>query len=268
MRASHFPTVALGSQDVSTGTGRIVVEPGSEPIYLVVATFRPVIWRVSGAVERLERVVLAATSTGPNRGLPDEVPLAGITGVSRERVDFAKDNSCLRYFYEVPSAAAAAAAASVRAATGKEPSVAARYAVDEFLVPSGQIRNVGSASSKTRLVIEVPGGNTLLVDRAGNVAVEARTKRLQNEMLRFNPGGVVEIDPDSVVAIAPVMPYEVLPQEAGLMQLVDSGALTRIQSGEYIIREKIQFPAGLFGASSVKFLLLAGVPRPEGNPGN
>lgn len=35
-----------------------------------------------------------------------------------------------------------------------------------------------------------------------------------------------------------------------------------------MINKKIRFPAGLAGAHSVKFLLLRGVPKPDGNPGH
>lgn len=57
-----------------------------------------------------------------------------------------------------------------------------------------------------------------------------------------------------------------LPQQAGLIQLVQQGALTQNSSGEFPIHRKIRFPAGLAGAHSVKFLLLRGVPLPDGDP--
>ncbi|HEY0300639.1 MAG TPA: hypothetical protein VGC36_04875, partial [Rhizomicrobium sp.] len=86
------------------------------------------------------------------------------------------------------------------------------------------------------------------------------------DLQRFSPGGVVAIDPAAVVSPAVAEPYEVLPQQAGLIQLVQKGAITRNRSGEYLIREKIRFPAGLAGAHSVKFLLLRDVPEPDGDP--
>jgi hypothetical protein len=62
--------------------------------------------------------------------------------------------------------------------------------------------------------------------------------------------------------------YQVLPYQAGLIQLLQSGALKRVGNGEYLIQEKIRLPAGLYGGYSVKFLLLRGVPKPDGDPGH
>jgi hypothetical protein len=53
-----------------------------------------------------------------------------------------------------------------------------------------------------------------------------------------------------------------------LSQLLKSGVLTRNGQGEYLINKKMRFPAGLTGAHSAKFLLLRGVPKPEGQPGH
>jgi hypothetical protein len=60
----------------------------------------------------------------------------------------------------------------------------------------------------------------------------------------------------------------VLPEEAGLVQLVAAGDIARNRLGEYLIKKKIRFPAGLYGGHSVKFLLLRGVPTPDGDPGH
>ena len=66
--ADSLSTTTIGSQEVAVGTGTITVQPGSAPIYLVVASFRPTIWRFSGAVERIERLVLAGNNTRGERG--------------------------------------------------------------------------------------------------------------------------------------------------------------------------------------------------------
>jgi hypothetical protein len=52
------------------------------------------------------------------------------------------------------------------------------------------------------------------------------------------------------------------------VQLLVSGALVRAKGGEYIVKQKTRFPAGLAGAHSVTFLLPTGVPYPEGDPGH
>ncbi|TBW34080.1 hypothetical protein EYW49_18970 [Siculibacillus lacustris] len=82
------------------------------------------------------------------------------------------------------------------------------------------------------------------------------------------PGGIVPIDPATVVASHPPLVYDVLPGLAGVAQLLDQGALARNPSGEYLIRRKIRFPGGMYGANSVRFLLLRGVPVPDGELGH
>ena len=87
-------------------------------------------------------------------------------------------------------------------------------------------------------------------------------------MYWFFRGGVVEIDPKTVVARMPATAYEVLPAQAGLAQLLETGALTQNSSREYIVRQKIRFPPGLYGAHSVTFLIMKGAPYPDGDPGH
>jgi hypothetical protein len=54
--------------------------------------------------------------------------------------------------------------------------------------------------------------------------------------------------------------------QTGLVQLLTAGAVTQNDSGEYIVRQKIRFPAGLSGADSVTFLIMKGTPYPDGDP--
>ena len=60
--------------------------------------------------------------------------------------------------------------------------------------------------------------------------------------------------------------YDVLPAEAGLIQLVEAGALTFVpEEAGYLINGPIpRIPAGLDGAHSVKFGLAEGVEKPKG----
>ena len=88
------------------------------------------------------------------------------------------------------------------------------------------------------------------------------------ELDQYHPGGVVAIDAKTVVASVPAEAYEVLPQEAGLSQLLKSGALSRNGNKEFLINKEMRFPGGLSGAHSVRFLLRRGVPKPSGHPGH
>ena len=121
---------------------------------------------------------------------------------------------------------------------------------------------------KRQLTIIKEGGVLRLQGDTKNIVVRTPSESLVSELHSFSPGGVVEVDPKDVVASKPAEPYEVLPQQAGLIQLVQAGALTQNGRGEFLIHKKIRFPAELYGAHSVKFLLLRGVPEQDGDPGH
>jgi Ca2+-binding EF-hand superfamily protein len=261
-------TTTLGSQDLVVNAGRVVVEPGDEPLYLVIASYNATIWQFSGAVDRVERVVLSSLVSKPNGSDPNLLPAVGETGLPKERITFVMRPNCISYFSEVPSRASAAAVALVRDGSGKEPSViSADYSVQTFNVPSGK-REKARDDNDGRLVIQKDSGTLRIIGDASNVIVQSGSRNLLSEFHRFSPGGLVQIDPKDVVSSRTAERYVVLPQQAGLLQLVNSGALSVNQSGEFLIHKKIRFPGGLHGAHSVKFLLLKGVPVPDGDPGH
>ena len=240
-------TVTIGSQWVATEIGRVVIEPGEEPLYVVVASYRPVIWQFSGATDRIERLVLAGESTGPNQSVRGETPLIGAAGVPAERITFLRQPECMTYHAGPNVIRSRAATEAVRSQTGQSPIVVA---------PSEQIGSVTLPSGQTTMTpaprATIPGVDTL-----------------QRRMLRFHPGGWIGLDDVSaVVASKPVERYEVLPQEAGLIQLEQDGALKRNEQGEFLVLKKIRFPAGLHGAQLVRFRIQKDVPMPAGDPGH
>lgn len=260
-------SVTLGSQDVVVHAGRVIIEPGNDPLYVVIATYSPTIWQFSGAVERVERLMMTSARTGPNSGDGSKPSMVGATGIPKERVSFFAKSNCLIYFHEAPSSGSLQTAAMVRAATGKTPeTVATKYSVSSFKLPSGTVES--SEKGARGLIIQKTEGTLNIVGNASNVIIQAGPSRARDEMYRFSPGGVIEIDPKTVVGSHPAENYEVLPQQAGLVQLLASGALIQNSVGEYIVRQKIRFPAGLAGAHSVTFLVMKGAPYPEGDPGH
>lgn len=263
-------TATIDTQDAEVRTASITVEPGDEPLYVVALSYRAMIWRLSGAVERIERAVLASQSvveTGVSGS--DVRPLAGITGIDAGKVTFLPKPRCLGYFSETPSIEAARTIGIVRGETGKAPIVAARYSVSDVAIPSATLQPHRDRSAARTAIRTRRDGTSYSIDPNGIPRSEAvRNDELENEALRFYPGGVVEIDAGAVVASGKAARYEVLPSQVGLLQLVRSGALSRNRKGEFLIKEKIRFPAGLYGAHSVRFLLLSGVPAPEGDSGH
>jgi Ca2+-binding EF-hand superfamily protein len=261
-------SVTLGSQDTVVHAGRVVVEPGVEPLYVVIATYAPTIWQFSGAVERVERLVMTSSRTGPNSGDANQRSLVGATGIPQEPVSFFSRSNCLNYFYETPTSASLQAVAAIRNAAGNAPeTVAAKYSIASFKVPSGAIE-AQSEKPARGLIIQKSEGALNIVGNASNVIIQAGPSRAKDDMYRFSPGGVIEIDPKTVVGSVPAAKYEVLPAQAGLVQLLSAGALTQNSVGEYIVHQKIRFPAGLTGAHSVTFLVMKGTPYPDGDPGH
>jgi hypothetical protein len=264
--AEAVSSATIGSQNVAVGLGNITVEPGTEPIYLVVVSFRPTIWRFSGAVERIERLVLTTTMAAPTKNLPWDKPLVGATGVAAERITFLSQTKCIENFTEVPSRQASIAAAAVQRDAGKDIAVvAARYSLSDVAVPSGHIESLRGENRQRLVVITQSAGTLNIRGDPKNFILQAGPSNAETDLKLFHPGGVIEIDARSVVASYPAERYEVLPQQAGLVQLVQSGKIEQNASGDYLIKEKIRFPAELTG--EVKFLLLRGVALPDGNPG-
>jgi hypothetical protein len=158
----------------------------------------------------------------------------------------------------------------VRRETGKEPMVmGSQYQVTSFSVPSGTVKtSERDRGQRPTLIIRKPAGS-LVVQGDANIVVEAgQASELSSDILRYYPGGVVEVDPEKVVSSRPVERYDILPNQVGLLQLVQVGALSRNRGGEFLIRKKIRFPAELHGGHSARFLLLRGVPEPDGDPGH
>jgi hypothetical protein len=153
------------------------------------------------------------------------------------------------------------AAGLLRDYVGRMPDiVAGREKVSELQVPSGRMIATDPFSVWYRLQHDPVS----LFDILG-IGLTARIRPdLEREALAEYPDGVVQVDPGAVVASGFAETYEVLPDRAGLKQLVKAGAVEDKGSGEYHIKTKVKLPANL---SVATFLLLKGIPRPDGGPG-
>ena len=262
-------SVAIGSQDVVAHAGRVNVEPGSDPLYVVISTYSALIWQFSGAVERVERVVLTSNSVASSGLDANRPPLVGATGLPADRVSFFAKPGCINYFSDAPSSGSIAVNKIVRDAFGREPAkVAAAYAPLVFSVPSGKVDSVRDDRKRQPLIIEKPAGSLKIEGDASGVILRTGPGNARKDLLLFSPAGVMQIDAKAVVSSQPAQPYEVLPNQAGLAQLLDSGALVQNQSGEYVVQKKMRFPPGLTGSHSVKFVVPHGTPMPDGDPGH
>lgn len=236
-------SVHVGNPHEETTSSNIVVQPGETPLYIVVASYEPQIWAVSGAVERVEQFVVAAPEAGER---------SGVVGLAKDRVAFggAHGRSCINYFHKSGSDETASARRAFAAAVGREADkVRGIYSLSSVSVPEMEFENLAPRDSRH----PAPAG----FDPA-----------TWGQALRFSPRGLAQFEPQQVISAAPAQAYEVLPQGIGLAQLVASGHLERSRNGYRIVKPIPHFPAGLNGAHSVTFVLAKGVPMPGGSPGH
>ncbi len=274
-------TLAIGGDDAEVTVIDVRIEPGEVPLYVLVSSHDAVLWRFSGALDRVIQV--AANST---RRLPSGAARVGVTGVAAERVHFANQRQCLGYLTDPgKDRNAAATVGMVRFLLGRPADhLASAYELAAVSLPGGEFSDASAYSGKVDLYLNGPG------------------EVVWRETKVYYPGGLVATEIGSVVSPAPAGPYGVLPTTAGLAQLLDAGLLriaktssvfivngTKIFTGggrdtvrvpddvpvevkelptAYLITGKITFPAGLHGAYSTLFLLPHGVPEPEGSPGH
>lgn len=242
-------TVSLGDDDVEVSVADVVIEDGEGALDLVLLSYEAQIWRLRGAVGRIGRVIASSYHrAGPN----DATPRVGVTGVSADKVVVPARSDCLQYFSSEAHAGRPRTLAALATLTKRTPdAVFATYGVSTLSLPSGQLDE--KATLPAMIALPASGPAT----------------PIWRQMLRFNPSGLIRINPSDVVSPLAARAYAVLPQQAGLAQLVEDGTLTVAANGrDFTIHRKMRFPAGLNGAHSVRFILGRDVPLPEGSPGH
>jgi hypothetical protein len=248
MVAAHYEaethsTAWLGDRDQMTGVIDVRLDRG-DPIHLVLMTFRPIVYRFSGQVGRVRRLTLMSLDG------------AGAVGVPRHLVSFLPRCLNVREHKEEVEGFAE----EVARLFGRRPhSIATSYALWRL--------QIGSRIEQLERKDRPPWSRT----------PGPETQRL----LRWTPGGIARIDPAAVVTDVARGDYEVLPQEAGLRQLIASGAIVRATVAHaeaweaaagargskpiarpdigyqqsYRVVRPIRIPAGLCGAHSADFYI-------------
>ena len=254
-RGLAVSSASLGGQDVSTSVVLVVVEPGDTPLYVIGTASRAVLWRFSGATQRIRHLVLASGHSVTSPDFGTRIPM-GETGVPRDTVTFLPETRCLINFDKPSSKAAEMDSDRIKDRVGHAPDmVAAREAVTRFSIPSGEV--VASSLYDTAQGRELEKQRLLSFLSTDPLAGHP----LDYDIASRFPNGVMQVDSDDVIANVPVERYETLPESAGLKQLIDRGALEQVNVDMYRILRPMRMPAELSGAH---FTLMKGVPRPEG----
>lgn len=269
---SSLSTVSIGSDDVVVGVSALDVEPGAEPLVIVATSRLPTIWKITGTVERV-RLFVAKLEVEDDAETP---PHVGVVGVPRERVIIPRQQGC-----------AADGISRGGPITSDDLSVLLDRQPERTLYQWNVVTGVPSGVGRTSAALSTSRASPA----PGDAAV------LWREATKAWPAGVVEVAADQVVAELPVQAYQVLPQNAGLAQLVAEGALTvsgyqrvRHFSGgpsvygeitfiggspgeEYMlpsafrINRKIRFPADVKNSAARRFVRGSNIPAPEGDGG-
>ena len=283
-RGGALATVATGSLQDFTTVVRVHIDAGAMPLSVIAASRGNVIWKLSWATGRVRQFTVqvpqgrirvagdaAAREVGPESG-------AGVIGLAPDVVSFVPAMSCLTPFGSPDDSAAVIAAARLAAQFGRPlDQVMAHSGAGSIALPSGVVRVSARGLRGHRVLIDgkqhiVINRKPVLIDDSMDHAQApgkpSADTGLQQKIARSFPEGVMKIDPAEVVAPGPVVAYAVLPGQAGLLQLIEAGLIRRVKDGFLIVKPIPQFPPGLAGGNSVKFILATGVPMPEGDPGH
>jgi hypothetical protein len=279
-------SVSLGGDDIDVSVVDITIEMGEEPIYIIADSHEALIWRFSGAIERVTHVILNANFRDGEKRVR-----AGVVGLSRSVLHPMQQGNC---FAEMELTKLHGAHADrfrnglIGALTGRDANLVL-YSIDSLWTTRQATRFLQPSGIKLLWSEDYVGRRTL--PQSGD-AIE-----IWRQIARSQPGGIVDLDPATVVSPVDVKRYTVLPSAAGIAQLIDEGALVPIEWREglrkgdrwqmggltleevgsagyfrlpegFRIVKPIHFPGGshMVYNSTYRLYLAPGVPKPEGKP--
>ncbi|VAV88532.1 hypothetical protein MNBD_ALPHA07-2183 [hydrothermal vent metagenome] len=264
-------TVAVSGLDSETTLAVLNIEKGESPLYIIATAYASIIWKIEGDTSRIEKFVAGVGGRG-----------VGITGLDADTILFLPNKGCIpQYYNNENSGEALRAKGQVSARLGRSMiQVVGASTLGAIALPSGtydeslvrksngvNIRITGaSPRGKGRFLLTEDG--PMLLEAAPDDA-QGYEKALLSKFQRFYPGGVVTLNEKDVIASNKAQTYKVLPQQAGLLQLLNEGKLEITSDGFFkIIKPISHYPPGLNGAHSVRFILAKDIPKPAGSPGH
>lgn len=241
-----------GEQRMLTAT-QIDIEPGSEPLTLVLSAPAMMVWQVTGATQRVAKVLV-----GSRFGIGRKSSIA-VSGVAADKVHFFETSDCL------PTAMRSdeerdQVSRSLKALTGANVAAIVHESMGwKISLPSGRPDRKARNPAAMEPPKNSPGGPFWQAAR------------------ETFPAGILRLEAKSLVSQTPVVDMPVLPGRAGLAQLIDQGALElaaapliaaggrmRLPVGEMRIVAPIRLPAGLSRGIVQKFVLARNVKTPAG----
>lgn len=269
-------TLAVSGQNKPTTVGTVTIHSGDKPLYIFATAYSSIVWQFKGDTDRIQQVIVQARAANGNAG-------AAVAGVPGDKVKFTQIGTCLDGSITKRNAKEDAKIEGLANWLGREfDHIVVNYKIAGFQVPPGVEASVeaflkrpyenpisfslGERSYQlTSKGMSVQGTGTpeATHSNAPSMSVPMRS------MMRFHPGGILPLEPDEVYSPTKVQHYTVLPQEAGIVQLVAEGSLVPESQNTYrIVKPISHFPSGLAGSHAVRFVLAKGVPMPAGSPGH
>jgi hypothetical protein len=223
---------------------RVVVNPGSRPLTVLLQADTPVIWDFEGATRRVHRAIVVS-------GQRDR--RVAVRGLPGERVEFPELARCRQKILPPEIASAQQRDQALVSYLGR---VADRVVSDGFpnslslpdgifaSTPKGAHKGVAaigmSVAAEPETVIgkvrRLVGAFTRALERFRAREpetfneVKARAEKCRSvdpegDLVRYHPGGFRALAADQVVSPVPVLVPETYPGEAGLIQLMRAGAI-------------------------------------------
>lgn len=246
-----------GKQADTTTVVNVRIGRGFAPLYVVIAGSRHSILAVSGWTRRVEKFVVATRA---------DFPIA-VTGLPADMVMFVDRDKCggttpLDDLYDLARTRQDVSSVSMvirrpfpESMTEEE----RRKQKTPFRMPEG----IGGAYQPESLTLSGSGVSFTEYRAHSHGSVPDWFKRADAPL--FHPAGLAEVNLGALITPVPAQPYRVLPDRAGLAQLVRDGKIEQLGSDRFRIVGSIELPEGLCGSKSVTFTLAAGAPHPDGD---
>lgn len=272
-------SVSIAGQTDATGIISVHVEPGKDKLYLVVSAFRPTIWKISGATDRVSHLVLAGPSIPEgtqNNDMGNDKVNAGVIGISAENVEFRHARVCGLNYIDEPRFSKFGDVALQKLVGRKADIKLSQYNMLDLQIGSeGQLMQSKVDTSILQVLNKMP-------------VPEGFDPITWHKSLMFSPGGISFEKADTVIAEVKAENYVVLPAWFGISKLIHDGVLLPVnnmqpvsamsasplpQINAYknaykIVKEMPYYPSRLTGGLSTTFILGKGINQPKGNIGH
>ena len=244
MYGAAVPNISLTGQGIETQAVKITIEEGVEPLYIVATAYRPIIWSISGATERVERFV-ASPSAQKN------TEVVGVAGLKKSQVNLT-GKGCLPHFSRPTDASGFVAKAKWAQLIKRQPDIM-----------------FGGETLRAVSLPEEGIAEDALKDWQPNDPKLTHEERLRYVFKKTRIDGILKLRKEDVISADPIEIYGVLPGDAGLIQLIDKGVLDMVDHKTFRITKPLKrLPAPVSRPSTNAFILGKGLPMPEELTGN